>query len=68
MKKADLLAVAQHLLGTVPYNRIPLLAKRHKVEADKSSTASVELLQKHVAALSAKSWAFVDTTATRSAS
>jgi len=48
MKKADLLAVAQHVLGTVPYNRIPLLAKRHKADSDKSSAASVELLQKHV--------------------
>jgi hypothetical protein len=48
MKKADLLAVAQHILGTVPYNRVPLLAKRHKVDSDKSSAASVELLQKHV--------------------
>jgi ParB family transcriptional regulator, chromosome partitioning protein len=48
MKKADLLAVAQHILGTVPYSRIPLLAKRHKLQADKSSVASVELLQKHV--------------------
>jgi ParB family transcriptional regulator, chromosome partitioning protein len=48
MKKADLLAVAQHILGTVPYNRIPLLAKRYKVDSDKSNAASVELLQKHV--------------------
>jgi ParB family transcriptional regulator, chromosome partitioning protein len=48
MKKADLLAVAQHILGTVPYNRIPLLAKRHKLEADKSSASPVELLQKTV--------------------
>lgn len=48
MKKADLLAVAQHILGTVPYNRIPLLAKRHKVDSDKSSATSVEFLQKHV--------------------
>jgi ParB family transcriptional regulator, chromosome partitioning protein len=48
MKKADLLAVAQHVLGTVPYNRISLLAKRHKVEAGKSNDASGELLQKHV--------------------
>ena len=48
MKKADLLAVAHHILGTVPYNRIPLLAKRHKVDSDKSSAAPVELLQKHV--------------------
>jgi ParB family transcriptional regulator, chromosome partitioning protein len=48
LKKADLLTVAQHILSTVPYNRIPLLAKRHKVDSDKSSTACAELLQKHV--------------------
>ena len=36
------------MLSTVPYNRITLLAKRHKLEADKPNGASVELLQKHV--------------------
>ena len=48
MKKADLLTIVQHVLTSVPCNRIPLLAKSHKLQADKSSAASVELLQKHV--------------------
>jgi len=48
MKKSDLLAVAQHVLAGVPYNRIPLLAKRHKLEIEKSSPSPVELLQKHI--------------------
>ena len=49
MKKADLLAIAEHVVSTVPYNRVPLLAKRHKVGGDKSATHSVESLQKHIA-------------------
>ena len=48
MKKADLLTVAQHVLGSVPYNRIPLLAKRHKLEIEKSNASPVQLLQKQV--------------------
>jgi len=48
LKKADLLTVAQHALAVVPYNRVPLLAKRHKLEIEKSSQSPVELLQKHV--------------------
>jgi ParB family transcriptional regulator, chromosome partitioning protein len=48
LKKADLLTVAQHVLTSVPYNRLPLLAKRHKVEVEKSSASPVELLQKQV--------------------
>lgn len=48
MKKADLLTVAQHVLGSVSYNRLPLLAKRHKLEVDKSKTSPLGLLQKHV--------------------
>jgi hypothetical protein len=48
LKKADLLTVAQHVLTSVPYNRLPLLAKRHKLEVEKSSASPVELLQKHV--------------------
>src|SRR5208282_4626040 len=31
MKKADLLTVAQHVIGSVSYNRTPFLAKRHKL-------------------------------------
>jgi len=48
MKKADLLTIAQHVLASVPYNRLPLLAKRHKLEIEKSSTSPVELLAKYV--------------------
>jgi hypothetical protein len=48
LKKADLLTVAHHILGTVPYNRIPLLAKRHKLEVEKSSASPAELLQRHI--------------------
>jgi ParB family transcriptional regulator, chromosome partitioning protein len=36
LKKGDLLTIAEHILTTVPYNRLPLLAKRHKVELEKS--------------------------------
>jgi hypothetical protein len=32
----------------VPYNRIPVLAKRHKLELDKSSASPVELLLRHI--------------------
>ena len=48
LKKADLLTIAQHVLASVPYNRLPLLAKRHKLEIEKSSVSPVELFQKHV--------------------
>jgi ParB family transcriptional regulator, chromosome partitioning protein len=48
MKKADLLTVAQQVLGSVPYNRIPILAKRHKLEIDKYSTSPAEHLLKHI--------------------
>src|SRR5262249_32932229 len=48
LKKADLLTVAQHVLASVPYNRLPLLAKRHKLEIEKSNTPPAELLSKHV--------------------
>ena len=48
LKKVDLLTVAQHILASVPHNRLPLIAKRHKLEIDKSSTSPVELLLKHV--------------------
>jgi len=48
LKKADLLTIAQHVLPSVPYNHLPLLAKRHKLEIEKSSTSPVELLAKHV--------------------
>ena len=48
MKKADLLTVAQHVLGTVGYNRLPLLAKRHKVEIEKPKATPAELMLKHI--------------------
>ena len=48
IKKADLLVVSQHLVSSVPYNRIPWLAKRHKLEIEKSSASPVELFQKHI--------------------
>jgi hypothetical protein len=47
LKKADLLTIAQHVLASVPYNWLPLLAKRHKLEIEKSSTSPVEFLSKH---------------------
>jgi ParB family transcriptional regulator, chromosome partitioning protein len=48
LKKADLLTIAQHTLASVPYNRLPILAKRHKLEIEKSSTSLAELLARHV--------------------
>jgi len=48
LKKADLLTIAQYVLTSVPYNRLPRVAKRHKLEVEKSSASPVELLQKHV--------------------
>jgi len=48
LKKSDLLTVAQHVISSVPYNRLPLVAKRQKLEIEKSSASPVELLQKHV--------------------
>jgi hypothetical protein len=48
MKKTDLLTVAQHVLTSVPYNRIPLLAKHHRLEIGKTSASPGGLLQKHI--------------------
>jgi ParB family chromosome partitioning protein len=48
LKKPDLLTIAQYVLASVPYNRLLLLAKRHKLEIEKSKASPVELLQKHV--------------------
>jgi ParB family chromosome partitioning protein len=47
LKKADLLAVANYLIGHLSYNQVPALAKRHKVEA-KNSDSTAELLAKQV--------------------
>ena len=36
LKKADLLTVVHHVIGQLPYNQVPTLAKRHKIEEGKS--------------------------------
>jgi len=43
------LAVAHFLIGHLSYSQVPVLAKRHKVEAKKDSTSAQELLVKQVA-------------------
>lgn len=48
MKKADLFTVAQHVLGSLGYNRLPLLAKRHKVETEQAEATPAELMLKHI--------------------
>src|ERR1700689_19712 len=48
LKKADLLTVADYLIGHLSYSRVPALAKRHKVEAKKDSASDQELLAKQV--------------------
>jgi hypothetical protein len=48
LKKADLLAVANYLIGHLSYSQVPALAKRHKVEAKKDSASAQELLAKQV--------------------
>ena len=48
LKKADLLAVAQYLIGHLSYSQVPALAKRHKVEANKDSVSAQEVLVKQV--------------------
>ena len=48
LKKADLLTVADYLIGHLSYSQIPTLAKRHKAEAKKDSASAQELLAKQV--------------------
>ncbi|MGC2363785.1 MAG: hypothetical protein WA555_02100 [Candidatus Sulfotelmatobacter sp.] len=48
LKKADLLTVAEYLIGHLSYSQVPALAKRHKVEAKKDSATAHELLAKQV--------------------
>jgi ParB family chromosome partitioning protein len=48
LKKADLLAVAHYLIGHLSYSQVPVVAKRHKVEAKKDSASAPELLAKQV--------------------
>ncbi len=46
LKKADLLTVAQYLIGHLSYSQVPALAKRHRVETKKDSETAQELLAK----------------------
>src|ERR1700681_2560540 len=48
LKKADLLTVADYLIGHLSYSQVPTVAKRHKVEAKKDSATAHELLAKQV--------------------
>src|SRR6202521_4548871 len=48
LKKADLLTVADYLIGHLSYSQVPALAKRHKVEAKKDPATAHELLAKQV--------------------
>ena len=48
LKKADLLTVAEYLIGHLSYSQVPALAKRHKIEAKKDSVSAQELLAKQV--------------------
>ena len=48
LKKADLLTVADYLIGHLSYSQVPTLGKRHKVEAKKDSESAQELLAKQV--------------------
>jgi ParB family transcriptional regulator, chromosome partitioning protein len=48
LKKADLLTVADYLIGHLSYSQVPTLGKRHKVEAKKDSASAQELLAKQV--------------------
>ena len=48
LKKADLLTVADYLIGHLSYSQVPVLAKRHKVEAKKDSAMAHELPAKQV--------------------
>jgi hypothetical protein len=48
LKKADLLTVADYLIGHLSYSQVPALAKRHKVEAKKDSAPAQELLAKQI--------------------
>jgi len=48
LKKGDLLTVAHYLIGQLPHNQVPILAKRHKIEDKKNSHSPHELLAKRV--------------------
>lgn len=49
LKKADLLQLAQYVVAHLPYAQVQTVAKRHKVETEKSSTALESLLAKRIA-------------------
>jgi hypothetical protein len=49
LRKADLLNVAEYLINHLSYNQVPLLAKRHKAEAESKTLSPQELLYKRVA-------------------
>ena len=49
LKKSDLLQVVQYLIAHLPNSQVQALAKRHKVEADKSNPSLESLLTKRVA-------------------
>ena len=51
IKKADLLLIAQYVIGNLPYNRVPVLAKRHKIDVEKNGTSPHERIAKHVSTL-----------------
>src|SRR6202035_1703170 len=48
LKKPDLQLIAQYQVEHLSYNQVPVLAKRHKVEAKKDSASAQELLAKQV--------------------
>src|SRR6202035_1347065 len=48
LKKPDLQLIAQYQVEHLSYNQVPVLAKRHKVEAKKDSSSAHELLAKQV--------------------
>ena len=39
------------MLGNLPYNRVPVLAKRHKIDTEKNGASPHELLAKQVSTL-----------------
>lgn len=49
LKKADLLAIAEHLIRGLSHSQLPVLAKRHKIDDKNSSASAHELVAKQVA-------------------
>ena len=43
LKRGDLLTVVHYLIGQLPHNQVPILAKRHKIEDKKNSHSPHEL-------------------------